>query len=139
MAENKTKPTKVSVTGFLNSIEPEQKRKDAKVIAKIMREVTGNRAKMWGPSIVGYGQYHYRYDSGREGDFMRVGFSPRKQNISVYVVPGFNGFAGLLKKLGKHKVGRSCLYINKLDDVDVDVLRKIIEKSVDVMNKKYPL
>ena len=139
MAENKTKPTTASVTGFLNAIEPAQKRKDAKAIAKMMRDATGNRAKMWGPSIVGYGKYHYRYDSGREGDFMRVGFSPRKQNLSVYVVPGFSGFSALLKKLGKHKVGRSCLYINKLDDVDVDVLRKIIEKSVQIMNKKYPL
>lgn len=139
MAENKTKATKASVTAFLNSIEPEQKRKDAKAIAKIMRNATGNRARMWGPSIVGYGKYHYRYDSGREGDFMRVGFSPRKQNLSVYVVPGFKGFKGLLNKLGKHKVGRSCLYINKLADVDVDVLTEIVEKSVKVMNKKYPL
>ncbi len=139
MAENKTTTTKANVMGFLNSIEPEQKRKDAKAIAKIMRNATGDRARMWGPSIVGYGQYHYRYNSGRAGDFMRVGFSPRKQNISVYVVPGFTGFSGLLKKLGKHKVGSSCLYINKLADVNVDVLAEIVEKSVKIMNKKYPL
>ncbi len=138
MAENKTKATKAGVTQFLNSIEPPQKRKDAKVIAKIMREATGNRARMWGANIVGYGQYHYRYDSGREGDFMRVGFSPRKQNLSVYVIPGFTGFTGLLRKLGKHKVGRSCLYINKLEDVNVDVLTQIIQKSVKIMDKKYP-
>ena len=138
MAENKTKETKQSVTAFLNSIESEQKRKDAKTVAAIMRKASGEKAKMWGPAIVGYGLYHYTYDTGREGDFMRVGFSPRKQNISVYVIPGFTGFSGLLKKLGKHKVGRSCLYINKLDDVDVDVLTQIVEKSLKIMDKKYP-
>ena len=138
MAENKTKETALSVTTYLSSIEPEQKRKDAKTIAAIMRKASGERAKMWGAAIVGYGRYHYKYDSGREGDFMRVGFSARKQNISVYVVPGFTGFASLLKKLGKHKVGSSCLYINKLADIDVDVLTQIIDKSLKIMHKKYP-
>ena len=138
MAENKTKETALSVTKFMNSIEPEQKRKDAKTIAAVMRKASGEKAKMWGANIVGYGRYHYKYDSGREGDFMRVGFSPRKQNLSVYIVPGFTGLAGLLKKLGKHKIGSSCLYINKLADVDVDVLTQIIEKSLKTMAKKYP-
>ncbi len=138
MAENKTRPTKISVTEFLNSIEPEQKRKDAKAIAAIMRKASGERAKMWGTSIVGYGMYHYKYDSGREGDHIRVGFSPRKQNISIYIIPGYKGLEGLLKKLGKHKVGKSCLYINKLADIDVDVLTQIVEKSLKTMAKKYP-
>ncbi|MFK8032017.1 MAG: DUF1801 domain-containing protein [Gammaproteobacteria bacterium] len=138
MAENKTKETTQSVTAFLNSIEPAQKRKDAKAIAAIMRKASGERAKMWGASIVGYGRYHYKYDSGREGDSLRVGFSPRKQSTTVYIIPGFNGFSGLLKKLGKHKVTKSCLYINKLDDVNVEVLTEIIEKSLKIMSKKYP-
>jgi len=139
VADNKTKATKVSVTQFINSIESDQKRKDAKAIAAIMRKASGERAKMWGASIIGYGSYHYKYDSGHEGDAARVSFSPRKQNISIYIMPGYAGLEGLLKKLGKHKVGKSCLYINKLADVDVEVLTKIIEKSLVTMAKKYPL
>lgn len=138
MAENKTRQSKQSVTAFLNAVEPAQKRKDAKAIAAIMRKASGERAKMWGASIVGYGRYEYKYDSGREGDSLRVGFSPRKANIAIYIMPGFTGFKGLLNKLGKHKVTKSCLYINKLDDVDVGVLTQIIEKSLTLMAKKYP-
>lgn len=137
MAENKTQPTKVSVTGFLNSIEDPQKRADAKKVAAMMRRITGKRAKMWGPAIVGYGTYHYQYDSGREGDFMVAGFSPRKQALTVYIMAGFSGFDGLMKKLGRHKTGKSCLYIKRLSDVDESVLEKLIEGSVDYMRKKY--
>ncbi len=137
MAENKTKPTKLSVTAFINGIEDKQKRADTKKVAAIMRRVTGKRAKMWGSSIVGYGEYHYKYESGREGDFMITGFSPRKQALTVYVMAGFERFESQMKKLGKYKTGRSCLYIKRLEDIDVKVLEKIIKGSVDYMRKNY--
>ena len=137
MAENKTRPTKVSVTAFLNAIEDKRKRADAKKVAAMMRRATGCRARMWGSSIVGYGQYHYKYASGREGDWALVGFSPRKQNLAVYIMPGFASFAPLMKKLGKYKTGKSCLYLNKLDDVDESVLEKLIAESVKLMRRRY--
>lgn len=137
MAENKTKKTKVSVASFLSAIEDPRKRSDAKKIAAMMRRATGKRARMWGSSIIGYGEYHYKYDSGREGDWALVGFSPRKQNLAVYIMPGFDAFPALMKKLGKYKTGKSCLYLNKLDDVDHDVLEKLIGDSVKVMRKRY--
>lgn len=137
-AENKTKVTKQSVTAFLNAIEDRQKRADAKKVAAIMRKVTGSRAKMWGSSIVGYGEYHYKYESGREGDSMITGFSPRKQALSIYIMAGFSGYQSLMKKLGKHKTGKSCLYVNKLADIDEDVLEQLITKSVQYMRKTYP-
>lgn len=138
MAALKTQPTKSSVKVFLDSIEDDAKRKDAKRLAKMMREVTEQRAKMWGANVVGYGSYQYKYASGRAGEWFRVGFSPRKSNITLYIMPGFSGAAGLLKKLGKHKTGKSCLYINKLADVDLEVLRTLIDKSFVTMEKRYP-
>lgn len=138
MAENKTKPTQKSVTEFINSIENKDQRSDAKKVAAMMRKATGKKAKMWGSSIVGYDRYHYKYDSGREGDFMICGFSPRKQSLTLYVVPGFKPFESLMKKLGKYKTGKSCLYINRLSDVDEKVLEKLITDSVKLMRKKYP-
>ena len=137
MAENKTRPTKSSVTAFLNAIEDKGKRADAKKVAAMMRKATGCRAKMWGSSIVGYGEYHYKYASGREGDWALVGFSPRKQNLSVYIMPGFSAYDSLMKKLGKYKTGKSCLYINKLEDVDESVLEKLIVESVKSMRERY--
>jgi hypothetical protein len=137
MAKNKTKATGISVTEFMKSIEDPQKRADAKQVATIMRRTTGKRAKMWGSNIVGFGTYHYKYDSGREGDFMITGFSPRKQALTVYVMPGFSKFAPLMKKLGKYKTGKSCLYIRRLSDVDEKVLEKLIDGSVKLMRKKY--
>ncbi|MCH9694429.1 MAG: DUF1801 domain-containing protein [Gammaproteobacteria bacterium] len=137
MAENKTKPTKQSVTAFVNAIEDKQKRADAKKVASMMRKATGKKAKMWGSSIVGYGNYHYKYDSGREGDFMVTGYSPRKQALTVYIVPGFSHFKAEMDKLGKYKTGRSCLYIKRLSDVDEKVLERLIKKSVQHMNKTY--
>ena len=137
MAENKTKPTNASVTEFVNSIDDNQKRADVKRIAAMMRKATGKRAKMWGPSIVGYGQYHYKYASGREGDFMITGYSPRKQALTVYVIPGFKHFPDEMKKLGKFKTGSSCLYIKRLSDVDEKVLERLIVKSVKHMRKHY--
>jgi hypothetical protein len=137
MAELKTKETKASVTAFLDSIEDKQKRADVKAIAKMMRAATGKRARMWGPSIVGFDRYDYQYASGRSGTFMMTGFAPRAQNIAVYVMPGFSEYGALLKKLGKHSTGKSCLYIKRLSDVDTKVLATLIERSVKDMRRKY--
>ncbi len=137
MAENKTKPSKVSVTAFMNSIEDKQKHLDARKVAAMMREATGSRARMWGANIVGFGEYHYKYDSGREGDFLITGFSPRKQALTLYVIPGFKHFEPLMNKLGKYKTGKSCLYIKRLADVDEKVLKKLIDGSVKHMRKNY--
>lgn len=137
MAELKTRPTHASVTEFLAAIDDPQQRKDAKKVAAMMRRATGKRAKMWGASIVGYGSYHYTYASGREGDFMITGFSPRKQALTVYIMPGFSGFSRLTEKLGKYKTGKSCLYIKRLADVDEKTLEKLIVDSVREMRKRY--
>ena len=137
MAELKTRATRASVSEFMRNIKDPQQRADCKVIARMMREASGKRAKMWGASIVGYGSYDYKYASGREGTFMECGFSPRAQNISIYIMPGFSGFAALMKKLGKHKTGKSCLYIKRLEDVDNKVLARLIKQSIQQMRKKY--
>lgn len=137
MAELKTKQNKASVSAFLNAIDDKQKRADAKKIASMMRAATGSRAKMWGTAIVGFGSYHYKYASGREGDWMLVGFSPRKQNLTLYIMPGFSKFDALMAKLGKHSTGKSCLYIKRLADVDTKVLEKLITGSVKHMRKTY--
>ena len=129
MAKNKTQPTTASVTAFINAIEDPQRKKDARKVASMMRKATGKRAKMWGPSIVGYGSYHYRYASGREGDFMITGFAPRKNMLSLYIMPGYGRFDALMKNLGKFKTGKACLYIKRLSDVDEDVLQNLINKS----------
>ena len=138
MAENKTQPTRQSVTEFINAIEDKQKRGDCKKVAAMMRAATGSRAKMWGASIVGFGRYHYKYASGREGEFMITGFSPRAQSLTLYIMPGFKEFEPLMKKLGKFKTGKSCLYIKRLSDVDESVLQRLIAGSVKWMQKKYP-
>jgi hypothetical protein len=137
MAELKTKETKASVTEFLNGVKDRQKRADVKAIAKMMRDATGKRARMWGSSIVGYDHYDYQYASGRSGTFMMTGFSPRAQNIAVYIMPGFSQYGALLKKLGKHSTGKSCLYIKRLSDVNEKVLAQLIERSVKDMRRKY--
>lgn len=137
MAELKTQKNRKSVTQFLDAIEDEQKRKDAKLIHKLIREASGEKAAMWGESIVGYGSCHLRYDSGRELDWFLVGFSPRKQNLVLYITPGFTNYDPLMKQLGKHKTGKSCLYIQKLGDVDLDVLKTLIQQSTDHMRKRY--
>ena len=137
MAELKTRKNNASVTAFLNAIDDKQKRADAKKISAMMRAATGSRARMWGPSIVCFGEYHYKYDSGRVGDFMITGFSPRKQALTLYVIPGFKPFESLMKKLGKYKTGKSCLYIRRLSDVDESVLEKLIAGSVKHMRNKY--
>ena len=137
MAEPKTKQNTASVSAFLAAIEDKQQRADARKLSAMMRAATGSRAKMWGASIVGFGSYHYVYASGREGDWPLVGYSPRKQNMSIYIMAGFSEYAALLAKLGKHKTGKSCLYIKRLDDVDQAVLKTLIEKSVRHMQRKY--
>ena len=137
MAELKTRPNQASVTEFIAAIDDPQKRADARKVAAMMRRATGSRAKMWGSSIVGYGSYHYKYASGREGDFMLTGYSPRKNALTVYIMPGFSGFKGLMSGLGKYKTGKSCLYIKSLSDVDESVLEKLIDESVKHMRKKY--
>lgn len=131
MAELKTKPNDQSVEKFLNGVTNEKKQKDSKAILELMREVTGEEARMWGDSIIGFGSYHYTYKSGREGDWFLTGFSPRKQNLTLYIMAGFDEYDELLDKLGKYKTGKSCLYINKLDDVDTDVLRELVKRSAE--------
>ena len=130
MAEMKTKPTGESVESFLNKISDEERREDCFQVAKIMEEITGEKPKMWGPSIVGFGSYHYKYDSGREGDWLVTGFSPRKKDLTLYIMMGFEKDIELMEKLGRHSVGKSCLYIKRLSDVHVPTLRKLIKNSV---------
>lgn len=134
-AELKTKQTEASVDDFLNAIPDEQTRKDCFEIAKIMKQATRSEPKMWGTSIVGFGSYHYKGASGREGDWMLTGFSPRKQNLTLYIMAGFDRYEALLKKLGKFSTGKSCLYIKKLADVDKKVLKELVTESVKVMKR----
>ncbi|MCY4477909.1 MAG: DUF1801 domain-containing protein [Gammaproteobacteria bacterium] len=136
-SKNKTAPNDASVDAFLESVDNERRREDARTVTAMMKRITGWEPTMWGPSIVGFGEYHYRYDSGREGDFLITGFSPRKNALTIYIMPGFTRHDALMKKLGKHKTGRSCLYINKLDDVDLSVLEELIGSSVNYMVEKY--
>ncbi len=138
MAEPKTRATNARVSDFLAGIRDAKKRADCKVIGAMMHRATGKRAKMWGSSIVGYGSYHYEYAGGRQGESMECGYSPRAQSISVYIMPGFNPFGGLMKRLGKHKAGKSCLYIRRLGDVDAEVLEELIVESVKEMRRRYP-
>lgn len=138
MAANKTQPTKQKVSEFIAGIEDQGKRADCKELMKLMREVTGKRATMWGTSIVGFGKYHYKYASGREGDFFLTGFSPRKQALTIYIISGFNRHQELVDDLGKFKIGKSCLYVKQLDDIDRTVLEKLVKASVDYMRKTYP-
>ena len=144
MAENKTKATVESAAEFIKAVEPDSKRADAEVLDALFRRVTGHSPVMWGPTIIGYGQYHYVYDSGREGDMCRTGFSPRKAKHSIYLMGGYCDPATLRKnevllaKLGKHSRGKSCLYINKLADVDLAVLEELVQVNWDAMNRIYP-
>lgn len=137
-AELKTKPSEASVEAFLAGVEPPGRREDANAICAMMAEATGAPPVLWGPSIVGFGRYTYRYESGREGDWMLTGFSPRKANLTLYIMAGFAEHAELLGRLGKHSTGKSCLYVKRLADLDMDVLREIIRRSVDYMRDTYP-
>jgi len=138
MAPNKTMPSAVSVQTFLDSVPDDGKRADALSLIDIMQKATGECPVMWGPSIVGFGSYHYRYASGREGDSPLVGFSPRTTSLVIYIVTGFDGAEPLLAELGKHSTGKSCLYIKRLSDVDLKVFARLIKQSVQAVRKKYP-
>ena len=137
MAELKTKPTDQSVESFLNGIPDAQKRADAFAILTVMKQVTRAEPQMWGSSIVGFGRYHYKYASGHEGDAPLTGFSPRKQNLTLYLMLGADDYTDLLKKLGKHKTGKGCLYINRLADVDLPTLKELVKQSVKHMKDLY--
>lgn len=137
MAELKTKPNKQSVKAFVDAVEDLQKRKDCRSIIKLMRKLTGEKPKMWGDSIVGFGTYHYKYKSGHEGDWMLTGFSPRKQNLTIYIMSGFSNYHDLLSNLGKHKTSKSCLYVKRLGDIDTNILSELITRSVKYMKETY--
>ena len=137
MAELKTKKSAASVDEFLAGVEDEQRRKDCHRVLALMKKVTGEKPKMWGPSIVGFGRYHYRYESGREGDWFLTGFSPRKKDLTLYIMAGFDQYDELMSRLGKHKTGKSCLYLRSLEDIDQDVLEELVGASVAATKKTY--
>lgn len=140
MAENKTRPTAVDPQNFVAGVEPARRKQDAERLLNVFEDVTGGlQPKMWGPSIIGYGRYRYKYESGREGEMLMTGFSPRKANLSLYIMPGysFGDMNEKLSRLGKHKLGKACLYINKLADVDEAVLKEIIAAGLDEVRAKY--
>ncbi len=137
MSELKTKATKASVMKFLKGIENEQRRADGLKMLELMLKITKREARMWGSSMVGFGSYHYKYASGREGDWFLTGFSPRKNDLTVYIMNGFSSYSDLMSKLGKYKTGKSCLYIKKLEDIDLKVLSQLIRKSLNDMRKTY--
>ena len=139
MAENKTKATDAAVTDFLATIEHPTRAADAQVLMDLFRRVTGFEPKMWGPTIIGFGQYHYVYDSGREGDCCATGFSPRKAAQSIYVMPGYNDYSEILSRLGKYKIGKACLYVTKLADIDLEVLEELIRAGLRDLDAKWPV
>ena len=136
--ELKTRVNDGDVIAFLNSIENEKRKEDAFRALDLIQELSGEEPRMWGKSIVGFGSYHYKYKSGQEGDWMRIGFSPRKQSLTMYIMNGFSRYDSLLSKIGKHKTGVGCLYIQKWEDVDEKVLRELVRESLNYMEKKYP-
>ena len=135
--DNKTRPTDIDPADFIAGVAHPVRRADAETLLGLMTRVTGYPARMWGPTIVGFGRYHYRYDSGREGDFLITGFSPRKANLVVYILPGYDDISDQLALLGKHRIGKSCLYINKLADIDLEVLEQIVADGVARMRANY--
>jgi len=138
-APNKTQITATDPVDFIAAVEHPTRRADAEALDRLFRKVTGFRPRMWGPTIIGYGQYRYRYDSGREGDFLATGFSPRKTNLSIYILPGYGDFGPILDRLGKHRTGKSCLYVNKLADIDTDVLAALIRAGLDDLGRRWPI
>lgn len=138
-AKNKTVKTEANPADYVAAIEKDDRRADCETLMSMMGEVSGCEPKIWGPSIVGFGEYHYKYESGREGDALRLGFSNRAQNISIYIMPGYQDFDDELSRLGKHKMGKSCLYIKRLSDVDEEVLSEIMTKGLAIMAEKYPV
>jgi len=137
MSQNKTVPTHADVLAYLNAVQPARRRDDALALDQLFRKVTGFQPQMWGPSIIGYGRYHYRYDSGREGDFLATGFAPRKANLVLYIMPGYADFGPILTRLGKHRLGKSCLYLGALSGVDLDALGDLIRAGLADLNQKW--
>jgi len=137
MADNKTKATAASVQEFLAAVDPERKRQEAQQLDALFRRVTGFKPRMWGPTIVGYGQYHYTYASGREGDSLATGFSPRKAAHSIYIMPGYGDFGSILDRLGKHRIGKSCLYVTRLENINMDVLEELIRAGLDDLASRW--
>jgi len=136
MAELKTKKNKSSVKDFLDQVENQKRSEDAFVVLELMKKITGAEPNMWGPSIIGFGHYHYKYASGRENDWFLTGFSPRKQSLTLYIMNGFSRYDEILGRLGKYKTGKSCLYINKLEDIQMEVLEELISASVKYLSTK---
>lgn len=139
MSENKTQVTQVKPLDFIESVEHPTRKADALVLFDLYKHITGFVPRMWGPTIIGFGRYHYTYESGRSGDSLAAGFSPRKSNLSIYIVPGYQDYDEILGRLGKHKIGKSCLYVNKLADVDMDVLEELIRTGIADLNKIWPV
>jgi hypothetical protein len=138
MAEQKTKPTKQSVEAFISKVPDERVRDDCYTLIRLMKKITGEEPKMWGPSIVGFGRYHYKYDSGHEGYSCLTGFSPRKPAITLYVMPGFEAHSALVNNLGKYRAGKGCLYVKRLSDIHLDALERLISISVHQLKATYP-
>lgn len=138
MAENKTQPTQIDVDDFVHAVANPGRREDALRVLEMMRRITGTEPEMWGATLVGFGRYHYRYESGREGDFFRLGFSPRKAKLVVYIMPYTDAFDALLAKLGPYKMGKSCLYLGRLNKVEMTVLEEILTLSWTLMAERYP-
>lgn len=135
---NKTQKTDTSVVDFLKTVTPQHKQDDGFALLAMIKDITGLEPKMWGKAMIGFGEYHYKYESGREGDSFRTGFSPRAQNFSIYIMPGYTDYSEPLSRLGKHKMGKACLNIKRLSDVDTDVLREIVADGFAVMKERYP-
>ncbi len=135
MSQNKTQPTDQSVAAYVATLEPMRRRAEAETLTALFQRVSGYRPVVWGDSIIGFGQYHYRYNSGREGHFLATGFAPRKARHSIYIMPGYQDYGAILSRLGKHKTGRACLYVNKLADIDLSVLEELIERGLSDLNK----
>jgi hypothetical protein len=133
MAEMKTKPTETSVDAFLDAIADPSRRDDCRTVLEIMKSATGAEPKIWGSGMVGFGTYHYRYESGREGDWFLTGFAPRKNDLTLYIMAGFDRYEDLMNRLGKHKTGKCCLYVKRLSEIDLSVLRELVAASVDHM------
>lgn len=138
MAELKTKPSDTDVHKYLQAVEPAVRREDAFTLVALMERISGQTPKMWGDSMIGFGSYHYRYESGHEGDSFRVGFAPRKSALSVYIMPGYQDYSEILQRLGKHAKGKACLYLKKLSDVDLSVLEELIQRALQDMERMYP-
>ncbi|MBI2839977.1 MAG: DUF1801 domain-containing protein [Acidobacteria bacterium] len=138
MSEQKTTKNRRSVDAFLSAISDEAKRRDCYTVMRLMKKITGTNPQMWGNSMVGFGTYHYKYGSGREGDWFLTGFSPRKQNLTLYIISGFSRYEALMKKLGKCETGKSCLYIKKLEDIDLETLRELVQQSVEHVARSHP-